>query len=125
MEGTVGMKTSAIVVALGVACLASALDAQETDPRSVISPERHGSFTGGAVEEVTIGSFYLRISNLNGELESGEDGDEDVDWDEVWNDGLGFGFDLTWLLPVGRQIHIGPFASATFDLFSGNETVDV
>jgi hypothetical protein len=116
------MKTSALAVALAwVACLTSDLDAQETDERSIISPERSNRFAGPAVEESTTGSFFLRLNSLNGEFESGEDGG---DWDEVWNNGVGFGFDLTWLIPVGKQIHVGPYGSITLDMFQGKEIVD-
>ena len=105
------MGTVGVLLALGSTCLAVQED------RPILSPERHGT-KAAPVEDATVWSIDLRLSKLSGDFDGGEDAAE---WEELFQDGIGVGFDLAWWMPVHPWIQVGPYVSVTFDVFQGRE----
>jgi hypothetical protein len=102
------------------ACLSPSAATQETDSRGILSPDRHQTKGGAApVEEAVVWSAELRLSTLRGDFES-----DDVKWDDIFKDGLGFGLDVAWLMPISPRIQLGPYFSATVDSFQGQRIRD-
>src|SRR5688572_14328172 len=104
-----GMGMVGMLLALASTCLTVQED-------SILSPERHGP-AAAPVQEAVAWSIDLRMSKLGGDFDSGES----TKWDEIFQDGVGVGFDLAWWMPAHPKILVGPYFSATFDVFQGRE----
>lgn len=57
----------------------------------------------------------LRLSDLKGEL------DGDIDWDGLFENGVGLRLHGAYLWPIGDSLRLGPYLSFGFDGWSGDE----